>query len=584
MPSNKAGESIDLSEKLLSMSKRRGFYWPSFEIYGGVAGFYDYGPLGFMLRENIADGWRRSFKGEGFYEIDTPTVNPESVFRSSGHLDFFTDFLVDCGNCHESFRADHLVDMGGEPSNPESLRRKLVELKTKCPRCGAREFTAPRPFNLMFQTQVGPAGSKNAYLRPETAQGIFMNFQQLSRFFRERMPFGVIQRGRGYRNEISPRQGLLRLRELNMLEAELFVDPAEKHWAGFESISGEQLTLLPRKGKQAKMRIGKAVESGVIGSEVLAYFMHLTASFMFAAGVDPARSRFRQHEKDEMAHYSLDTWDFEALLSYGWTELAGVADRGDYDLDAHIRGSSADLRYFRKSREEKVVSRSTVKANRSRLGPVYKQAAKEIASMLEALSPEEVAGRDSVSLVVGGHKQDVSSEFYSVEQSEERVRGEKVIPHVIEPSMGLDRIFYTVLEHSFSDEAGYAVLSLPRRVAPIKAGVFPLLSDGEMAVEAISISNELRSSGIEPYYDDSGSIGRRYARMDEAGTPYCITVDDLTLKEGTVTVRDRDSRKQVRTARASLTGTVTRLLSGEELGAFGEPVETRDEPEIDKDV
>lgn len=578
MPSNKARESVELSEKLLSMSKRRGFYWPSFEIYGGLAGFYDYGPLGFMLRENIADEWRRFFKSEGFYEIDTPTVNPESVFRSSGHLDFFSDFLVDCRNCHESFRADHLVDMGGEPSTPDSLTAKMAELKTKCPRCGARDFTDPRPFNLMFQTQIGPAGSKNAYLRPETAQGIFMDFQQLSRFFRERMPFGVIQRGRGYRNEISPRQGLLRLRELNMLEAELFVDPNEKRWPGFEDVSHDELTLLPRKGKQAKMRVGKAVDEGVIGSEVLAYFMHLTASFMFAVGVDPSRSRFRQHRKDEMAHYSLDTWDFEVLLSSGWTELAGVADRGDYDLSAHIKGSTADLSYFRKSGEETVVSMSTVRANRSKLGPVYKQSAKEIASMLEMLKPEEVLGRDSVRLKVGGKELDIPPEFYSVEQSEERIKGEKIVPHVIEPSMGLDRIFYTVLEHSFSEDDGYAVLSLPRNVAPIKAGVFPLLSDGDMASVAKSIRNDLLRAGIEPYYDDSGSIGRRYARMDEAGTPYCITVDDLTLKEGTVTVRDRDTRRQIRTVRSSLTNTITRLLSGEDLGAFGEPVEVKEEP------
>ena len=576
-------ESADSAEKLLSMSKRRGFYWPSFEIYGGIAGFYDYGPLGTLLRNNITDVWRSMFKAEGFYEIDTPTVNPEIVFRSSGHLEFFSDYLVECMNCRESFRADHIVDLEGQPSTPELLAEKLRSGKARCPRCGSSTFSEPRPFNLMFRTQIGPAGTKAAYLRPETAQGIFMDFQQLSRFFREKLPFGAIQTGRGYRNEISPRQGLLRLRELNMLEAELFIDPSVKHWKNFDKIVNEELTLLPRKRKQLRVTVGKAVEEGIIGSEVLAYFMFLTHRLITSVGVDQARSRFRQHEADEMAHYSRETWDFEAELVSGWTELGGVAYRGDYDLSAHVRGSSADLTSFRKSSVERVEKKVAVKANRARLGPVYKKLASDVASLLESLDPSEVRGRSSVKLSLDGKAIDVSSEFYTVAETDIRVRGDKFVPHVVEPSLGLDRIFFSVLEHNFSVKNDSSLLMLPANVAPLKAGVFPLISDGAMSELARGICKDLLTSHLEPYYDESGSIGRRYARMDEVGTPYCITVDDVTIRDGTVTVRDRDSRKQVRIPRASLTDAVRRLLSGVELGSFGPLVTAVEETEEERE-
>lgn len=583
MPSRGPEDSHDRAEKLASMSKRRGFYWPSFEIYGGLAGFYDYGPLGVLLRDNIVSVWHSVYRAEGFYEIDTPTVNPENVFKSSGHLEFFSDYLVDCAKCHESYRADHLVNMSGEPSTPESIVRKFREKRTQCPACGSREFTAPRPFNLMFQTHVGPAGGKKAYLRPETAQGIFMNFQQLNRFFREKLPFGVIQKGRGYRNEISPRQGFLRLRELNMLEAELFFDPADRHWSNFRLIRDDVVTLLPRSGKQVRVSIGNAVRDGIIGSEVLAYFMHLTLRFMTLVGVDPERSRFRQHAPDEMSHYSSETWDFEANLNSGWTELGGIADRGDYDLRAHIKGSSADLSYFRKSDTETVQNTRVVRANRSKLGPVYRQNAKQIAALIEQMSPEEVMGRKSVRLSIAGTDVDVAAKFFSVAETEERIRGEKIVPHVVEPSMGLDRIFLSVLDHSLRESEGYTVLSLPGRVAPIKTGVFPLLSDAQMERTALSLQDELLAANIEPYYDDSGSIGRRYARMDEVGTPYCITVDELTAKKGTVTVRERDSRKQIRVERHAAVSVIGTLLSGAAFSTFGEPVDVREESVTEKE-
>ena len=578
MPSGTTPDTGDFSEKLVSMSKRRGFYWPSFEIYGGVAGFYDYGPLGLMLRDNIAGIWRKKLRAEGFYEIDTPHINPESVFRSSGHLDFFSDYLVDCMKCRESFRADHLVDLGGELSNPATLTRKIEEQKVRCPRCGGKDFSPPRPFNLMFRTQIGPSAGKDAYLRPETAQGIFVNYQQLSRFFREKLPFGVMQRGRGYRNEISPRQGMLRLRELNMMEAELFIDPSQKRWRNFAGIIDEELTLVPSNGAEGKYSVGRAVKEGIIGTEVLAYFMHLTHSIMTVVGVDPDRSRFRQHLKDEMAHYSSETWDFEARLNSGWTELAGIAYRGDYDLGAHIKGSAADLRYFRKSGSETVHHRSILRPNRAKLGPVYKKNAKEIASLLEEMNPEDAKGKKFVRLKIGGKNVDVPSEFFSVVEIEEKVRGEKIVPHVVEPSMGLDRMFITVLEHSYRERDGYAVLSLPAAIAPIKAGVFPLLQGGELERAALEVYRKLLDADIEVYYDDSGSIGRRYARMDEVGTPYCITVDELTAKSGTVTIRERDSRKQIRVGQESLREVIGRMLEGEPLSVFGKPVESREEP------
>ena len=551
---------------LMSLCKRRGFVWPSFELYGGVAGMYDYGPLGFVLRNNIVEVWRSIYKGrEGFIEIDSETVNPIQVFKASGHVDEFADMMVYCQKCSEPFRADHLVkDLHENPDilSQTDLNDLIKKHKVKCPECKG-DLGDVEEFNLMFKTTIGPGSSRVGFLRPETAQGIFVNYPNLYRYNREKLPLGVIQTGRGYRNEIAPRQGMIRQREFNMMEVELFVDPDDKDWVRFPEIENEKMRLIPNDGKEIEITVGDAVKKGIIANRVLAYFVYTTQQFMVKLGVDPKKLRFRQHLDDEMAHYAADCWDAEALLSYGWTEITGVADRGCWDLSRHAEFSGTDLTHFRKFDEPKEVERDAVKAKHKALGPKYKDKAKEIATAIESKRPEDVKdGKLKIGDVT------LTEEFFEVVRVKEKISGDRVVPHVIEPSHGLDRIFFTVLEHAYvyDEKDDYVTLKLNPSVAPVKVGVFPLMEKDGLDNIAMNLYEQLRMCGIESNYDGSGAIGRRYARMDEIGTPWCITVDYETIEEGskkgTVTIRERDSKEQKRIPLDSVRETILSLISG----------------------
>lgn len=565
------------TDKLSSMLKRRGFVWPSFEIYGGQAGFYDYGPLGLLLRENIKEVWRRFYKAEGFFEIDTPCINPEAVFRASGHLKSFSDVMVECKVCHDTFRADHLVSADVEAPSSGALMEMIQSKKVKCPRCGAADFTEPVHFNLMFETHIGPSNGRSAYLRPETPQGIFINFQNLSRFYREKLPFGVLQTGKAFRNEISPRQGLLRLREFNIMEAEIFLDPEEKKWHSTGPVTKRKVQFLSREGKTFSLSFREAVNRGLVLSDAHAYFMNVTFNFATAIGLDPERLRFRQHRKDELAHYALDCWDLEALLSSGWTEVTGIADRGDYDLKSHSSTSGAELSHFRKDGSVHTKRNIRVKADRAKLGPLFRKDAGAITEKLEAMDVAAVRGRESIQVELGDRSVSVPSTCYSIEEREEKVSGRRIVPHVIEPASGLDRLFFALLEHTFDDSKGNTVLHLPAAIAPVKAAVLPLISDARLEEGAMALYARLKNCGLESYYDDASSIGRRYARMDEAGTPYCITLDNEWKTNGTVTVRDRDTRKQIRVPEASVETVISRLMAGENIEKLGDVVAVNEE-------
>ncbi|MEW5936541.1 MAG: glycine--tRNA ligase [Candidatus Thermoplasmatota archaeon] len=551
---------------LLALAKRRGFFYPAFEIYGGAAGFYEYGPLGTALKRNIAERWRSLYVlGEGFAEIDSPTLTPEEIFVASGHAGEFTDFSVECRECGEAFRADHLLSDGtmawakdahpsaGRPQpGMEELSDILKKHGIKCPSCGG-ELSPPRTVNLMFSTTIGSAGrTRIGYLRPETAQAMFFSFSNLQRYVRERMPFGVVQVGRGYRNEISPRQGLLRLREFNMMEAEVFVHPEHKDWARFPEMEGDILHLVPHEGEGAGLSAREAVDSGIIAHEALAYFLCLTRRFLLNVGIDDARLRFRQHMPTEMAHYARDCWDAEALLSQGWIELVGIADRGSYDLEQHIKHSGAQLTVFERFPEPQIVEREVIAPIHPRLGPIFKRRAKEIAEALGTADPSLIADDGSLTLHLKEERVVVPQECFERKRVKEYLSGRRIVPHVIEPSYGLDRILYAVMEHSYHEDGEYAVLRLQPIVAPIKFGVFPLLPRDGLAGIATEIDRALRAAGHATFYDDAGSIGRRYARMDEVGTPFSITVDHQSLEDGTVTVRDRDTRAQARVAASEL--------------------------------
>lgn len=557
----------------MEMLVRRGFLWQSFEIYGGMAGFVDYAPLGNNLRRKIENIWREFFViNERVVEIDTPLIGIEEVFIASGHATSFFDIAIECEKCGRVYRADHYIkeklNLEVEVSK-DVIKEVLQTYGLKC-ECGG-SFKEPFFMNLMFSTKIGAGRGKNAYLRPETAQGIFIAFKRISNYFRDKLPFGVAQIGRAFRNEISPRQGVIRLREFNQAELEFFVHPREKRHPNFKEFANDEVNLLDKFERMNKISLGEAVEKGIIANEALAYFIGKTRRFLLKIGIKDERLRFRQHKDDERAHYASDCWDAEVLTSFGWIEVVGIADRTDYDLIRHSKFSGEDLSIFIPYNKPIVVKRKKTIPKMNVLGPVFKEKAKKIAEILANME----VNSDEIEIELDGEKIRISKEFFEVREVEEEISGERVVPHVIEPSFGLDRISYAVLEHSFDKDIVEGeerrVLRLKRWLAPIEVAVLPLLSREPFISKAIEITNQLKRSGFYTDYDDSGSIGRRYRRYDEIGTPFCVTVDHQTFEDETVTIRDRDTTGQVRVRVNDLPKILRELLTTERpIEDFGE--------------
>jgi glycyl-tRNA synthetase len=565
----------DKYEKVLELAKRRGFLWNSFELYGGTAGFYDYGPLGAMLKRRIENIWRDIFViNEGYYEIESPTIGIEDIFIASGHVGGFSDPLTECQKCHEAFRADHLIqDIVANPDilSTEQVSEVIKSNNIKCPECKGA-LGDVYEFNLMFKTSIGPGGKRAGYLRPETAQGMFVDFPRLVKFYRDHLPFGATQIGKSYRNEISPRQGVIRLREFTQAEAEIFIDPRIKTHPNFTEIADMELTLYSQEGqdtgKSEKTTLRVAVQKGTIAHEFLAYCIARTCQYLLRVGVSPDKLRFRQHMKDEMAHYAADCWDAEILSDrFGWVETVGIADRTDYDLKAHAKQSETELTVYIPYDKPKTITRIAIKPDMGVLGPRFKGKAGKIVSALKDMKLEDLTG-DFIELTIDDEKIKIEKELVNVESVTEELHGENIVPHVIEPSFGIDRIIYSLLEHAYSEEEveeegkkeTRIILSLPPEVAPVQAAVLPLLTREELIKPAREISESLRKKGILTGFDDSGTIGRRYRRNDEIGTPYSITIDYQTLDDGTVTIRDRDSMKQVRAQVSEIAGNIYDLL------------------------
>ncbi|MDK2790221.1 MAG: glycyl-tRNA synthetase [Methanothermococcus sp.] len=560
--------SEDKYDKIIDLAKRRGYLWSSFEVYGGIAGFVDYGPLGAILKNNVIETWRKHYiVKEEFYEIDSPTVTPYEVLKASGHVDNFTDPMIECKECLEAFRADHIieekVDIDTEGKTLHELDELIKEHEIKCPKCGG-EFDKVKEYNLMFVTSIGPGGKRTGYMRPETAQGIFIQFRRISQFFRNKLPFGVAQIGKAYRNEISPRQGVIRLREFTQAEGEYFVHPNIKDCEKFKYVENEVIPLLPAKTqmdenlkpeeKVVQMTLKEAVEKGIIRHETIAYFIAVAKKFLLDIGIDEKKLRFRQHLPNEMAHYAIDCWDAEIYTErFGWIECIGIADRTDYDLKAHMNHSGVDLRVFVEFDEPKEVEVYEVELNYKVVGRIFKKDAKLIEEALKNMENDEMEelvnslNKDGKYILKVGEKEfEILNDYLKINKVKKKISGEKVLPHVIEPSHGIDRITYCLIEHSFKEEEDRTYLDLKPHVAPIKVGVFPLVNKQGMPEIAKEIKDMLRNNGIIAEYDDSGAIGRRYMRMDEIGTPFCITVDGDTLKDNTVTLRERNSREQKR--------------------------------------
>lgn len=502
-------------EKVMEIAKRRGFIWPSFEPYGGLAGFYDFGPLGALLKEKIIQKWRHYYViKEGCFEIDSPTVFPSEVLEASGHVDHFTDVMIECEACDAAYEVTDLVkEFTGkdiEGRSKKEMRKVIENSRIRCPECGG-DLGKIYDFNTMFHTEIGPKGERGAYLRPETAQSIFVDFNRLQRIARRKLPFGVAQTGKGYRNEISPRKGIIRLREFTMAEAEIFFDPEDPSHPDFDEVIDEEIKLWLAENQEneveelTEVTVGEAVEKGLVVNELLAYHLALARKFILDLGIKEEKMRFREQVEGERAHYSEETWDLEVYSQkYGWVEVAGIAYRTDYDLSRHSEYSGSDMTvFFQKKGEEE---------------------------------------------------------------------GKRVLPHVIEPSFGIDRPLYCVLEQSFVEDDDRSYFQLKKGLSPIEVSVFPLISEDELTEKAVEVHRKLKEGKIFAEYDDSGSIGRRYARADEVGTSYCVTIDHQTLEDSSVTIRDRDSTEQIRVKIDELPDIVRGLLDGKlEFENAGEP-------------
>lgn len=539
-------------------------------------------------------------------EVDTTIMTPYEVLKTSGHVDKFSDWMCKDLSTGEIFRADHLVEgvlearlkgdeqaraaaAGKEVKAQEAVsaeddkktaRKKKIKMTAvklddavkaeyenvlaqidnysgaelgdfikkfaiKSPEHG-NELSAPVEFNLMFDTQIGPTGALKGYLRPETAQGHFVNFARLLDFNNGRIPFASAHIGKSFRNEISPRAGLLRVREFVQAEIEHYVDPLNKKHDRFDEVADVKLPFLPKEVQQSGktditfMTIGEAVKCGMVDNETLGYFLARIYLFFEKIGIDLNRVRFRQHMANEMAHYASDCWDGEIKTSYGWTECVGCADRSAYDLTVHAKRTKSNLHVQEALKEPKVYDKLFADINKKALGPKFKKEAKAVENAILDLDQEGLASLQSSlkngSAKVGGFE--VNDELVTVELRTVRESVRTYTPNVIEPSFGMGRIFYSLLEHSFwarEDDADRGVLSLPPSVAPFKALIVPISNSKELAPLVKQVSRQLRAAGIASRVDDSStSIGRRYARNDELGTPFACTLDFASLSNHTV--------------------------------------------------
>jgi len=566
-------QEYDKYEKIVELAKRRGFFWPSFEIYGGVAGFYDLGPLGTLLKNNIVQLWREFFiirHMDMVVEIETPVITPKVVFEASGHLQHFTDPIVECTSCKRKFRADQLIEealkIKAEGRSVEELTKIIRDNNIRCPSCGG-DLGEVRVFNLLFQTFIGPYTQNTAFLRPEAAQGMFTSFKRVHTVMRERLPLGIAQIGRVARNEISPRQGMVRLREFTIMEVEFFFDPEEPGDPPFSRFEGKLRILTADakiKGEERPEAYGveEAVQEGVVKNSWLAYWMTVAREYIKALGVPEEHMYFEEKLPHERAHYATQTFDQLVKISrWGWIEVSGHAYRGDYDLLGHMKYSGQDLTVFKKFEEPIIRKVEKVFVNKAVIGRLFKEKSAEVLKLLGGISIDLIKkalaeGKENIE--VNGFKVPLSA--IKIKLIEEKVAGRRFIPHVVEPSFGAERLVLVILDHAYTEEEGRIVLKIPPQIAPIKLAIFPLVTKEPLVSIAKKVYYNALAEGIPAVYDDSGSIGRRYARADEVGIPYAVTVDYQTLEDKTVTIRERDTRAQVRVNLSEVTNKIKKLI------------------------
>ena len=468
-------------DQIMKLALERGFYFPSCEIYPDApAGFWEYGPVGVNMKNKFIALWRRELiRRDGMIEIDGSQIMSRSVFEASGHLRNFSDPLAECKNCGSIFRADrYLSEKLGklipEGASETVLNSMISENHLQCQNCKG-EFKPVTRFNMMFEVGIGSSNDV-AYLRPETCQTIFVDFARVFKTMRGRLPLGIAQIGKSFRNEIAPRQSLLRLREFYQAEIEVFCNPDRLNEVPkFDEVRDITLNLVDNKFHR-DITAGECLKQGLLPNKLIAYYLALLADFYGKTGIDMKRTRFRRLADDEKAFYSHLAFDFEVETSIGWLELVACNYRADYDLKGHSSTSNHNF---------------------------------------EVVEPNDQT---------------------------------KVLPHIFELSMGIDRSLYSILEHSYHEDFRHddrVVLRLNPYLAPILFGVLPLMSKPNMVEKSRTIHSLLRKD-FDSVYDESGSIGRRYRRLEEIGVPFALTIDQQTLVDDTVTVRYRDSMEQER--------------------------------------
>ncbi|KAI8868738.1 glycyl-tRNA synthetase 1 [Ramicandelaber brevisporus] len=467
------------------------------------------------------------------------------------------------------------IDNFGGPE----LKAIIDKFNVKSPETG-NDLSDPVTFNLMFETSIGPTGHLKGYLRPETAQGQFVNFKKLLEFNNDKMPFASALIGRAFRNEISPRSGLIRLREFTLAEIEHFVDPDNKDHHRFDEIKDDKLYFLPAAVQQAGSKetqllsIQEAIDRKIIGNQTLGYFLARIARFLIRVGIHPEKLRFREHMSNEMAHYACGCFDAEILTSYGWVECVGCADRSAYDLTVHTQRTKEKLVVRETLPTPRVVSKVVLEINKKELGTKLKKAAKPVEEALLALTEceletlmEKLNLSETTIKGTDGAEYGISKTMVSIERKDIRETVREYTPNVIEPAFGITRIMYAAMEHAFWAREGdemRTVLSFTPAVAPFKCLLLPLSGNKVFAPIVKDLAAKLRKLNISTKIDDSSSvsIGRRYARNDEIGTPFGITVDFQTAEDGTVTLRERDSTKQVREHADVIMNVLKQLIDG----------------------
>lgn len=528
-----------LMEKIVSLCKRRGFVFQSSEIYGGINGFWDYGPLGAELKRNVKELWWNAMtrEREDVAGLEATIIMSPAIWKASGHVDTFSDPMCDCKKCKKRHRADQLCEDQGLALTKDSAGKYALPAGTKCTGCGSADLTEPRPFNLMFKTFVGPVESEDnvAYLRPETAQAIFAQFKNVMETARQKVPFGIGQIGKAFRNEVTPRNYTFRSREFEQMELEFFIKPDE----AVEAVHGLVVTV-PETGHPGEPQPNWGWQAWH------QYWVEERVRFYEGIGLPRQTLGFHRQTAEELAHYARACVDI--LFKFPFSkkdengnvkgdELEGIAARSDFDLSQHQRFSTKPMGVF----DDEL---------RSAWGKLPKE-------KQDDLWRRYYDNRKKYLTKTGVSEEDATKQ--ATEDANGLAKGQ-YIPHVIEPSAGVDRLILALISNAYSettktDDKGKSettyVMKFHPRVAPIKVGVLPLLKNKpELVAKAIAVRDLLRP-WMNVYYDDSGSIGKRYARQDEAGTPFCVTIDFDTLGEkpellDTVTLRYRDDGKQER--------------------------------------